>query len=155
MIRKISCVLARTENSFRSTGQRNTLVEYLCWSTEVQRLSQPLIQLQGDTLWELAEKRYRVPVWLLRQYNPTLDFSALQAGTRLAVPRIAPREGWERYPMNGVMRRRKGKPTASPASGRILRIRLRRRDLFGPVWERDRTMGPRDAVNANVAGLTR
>jgi len=48
---------------------------------------------KGDTLWELAEKRYRVPVWLLRQYNPTLDFSALQAGTRLTVPRIAPREG--------------------------------------------------------------
>jgi membrane-bound lytic murein transglycosylase D len=46
---------------------------------------------EGDTLWELAEKRYRVPVWLLRQYNPTLDFSALQTGTRLTVPRIAPR----------------------------------------------------------------
>jgi membrane-bound lytic murein transglycosylase D len=48
---------------------------------------------KGDTLWDLAEKRYRVPVWLLRQYNPTLDFSALQAGTRLTVPLIAPRSG--------------------------------------------------------------
>jgi membrane-bound lytic murein transglycosylase D len=46
---------------------------------------------KGDTLWDLAEKRYRVPVWLLRQYNPTLDFSALQAGTPLTIPRIAPR----------------------------------------------------------------
>ena len=46
---------------------------------------------KGDTLWDLAENRYRVPVWLLRQYNPTLDFSALQAGTRLTVPLIAPR----------------------------------------------------------------
>ena len=46
---------------------------------------------KGDTLWDLAENRYRVPVWLLRQYNPTLDFSALQAGTHLTVPRIAPR----------------------------------------------------------------
>ncbi len=46
---------------------------------------------KGDTLWDLAEKRYRVPVWLLRQYNPTLDFSALQAGAPLTIPRIAPR----------------------------------------------------------------
>ncbi len=48
---------------------------------------------KGDTLWDLAERRYRVPVWLLRQYNPTLDFSALQAGAPLIVPRIAPRKG--------------------------------------------------------------
>ncbi|HXV36748.1 MAG TPA: LysM peptidoglycan-binding domain-containing protein, partial [Myxococcota bacterium] len=47
---------------------------------------------RGDTLWYLAEKRYRVPVWLLRQYNPTLDFSALQAGGRLVVPVLASRE---------------------------------------------------------------
>ena len=51
-------------------------------------------QLQrGDTLWYLAEQRYQVPVWLLRQYNPSLDFGALQAGAHLTVPRIAPRQG--------------------------------------------------------------
>ena len=48
---------------------------------------------RGDTLWELAEKRYRVPIWLLRQYNPKHDFSALQSGTRLTIPRIQPRQG--------------------------------------------------------------
>ncbi len=31
-----------------STGQRNTLVEYLCWTTEVQRLSRTLVQLKSD-----------------------------------------------------------------------------------------------------------
>jgi membrane-bound lytic murein transglycosylase D len=45
----------------------------------------------GDTLWYLAEKRYLVPVWLLRQYNPSLDFGALQSGARLTIPQIAPR----------------------------------------------------------------
>jgi membrane-bound lytic murein transglycosylase D len=45
----------------------------------------------GDTLWYLAEKRYLVPVWLLRQYNPSLDFGALQSGGRLTIPQIAPR----------------------------------------------------------------
>jgi membrane-bound lytic murein transglycosylase D len=47
----------------------------------------------GDTLWELAEVRYQVPIWLLRQYNPVLDFGALQAGTRLVIPQISPRAG--------------------------------------------------------------
>jgi membrane-bound lytic murein transglycosylase D len=48
---------------------------------------------RGDTLWYLAEERYQVPVWLLRQHNPTLDFGALQAGARLTIPRISPRRG--------------------------------------------------------------
>ncbi len=30
---------------FGSTGQRNTLIEYLCWSAEVQCFSWPLVQL--------------------------------------------------------------------------------------------------------------
>ncbi len=29
----------------------------------------------GDSLWELSEVRYKVPVWLLRQYNPDLDLA--------------------------------------------------------------------------------
>jgi membrane-bound lytic murein transglycosylase D len=46
---------------------------------------------KGDTLWYLAEQRYRLPVWLLSQYNPMLDFGALQAGKKMIIPRIAPR----------------------------------------------------------------
>jgi membrane-bound lytic murein transglycosylase D len=48
---------------------------------------------RGETLWELATQRYRVPVWLLRQYNPDLDFAALPAGGRMTVPRVEPRRG--------------------------------------------------------------
>jgi membrane-bound lytic murein transglycosylase D len=72
---------------YHHTLQEEFFDAYEVVGTDTHRLK------KGDTLWELAEKRYRVPVWLLRQYNPTLDFSALQAGTRLTVPRIAPREG--------------------------------------------------------------
>jgi membrane-bound lytic murein transglycosylase D len=46
---------------------------------------------QGDTIWELATREYRVPVWLLRQYNPDLDFAALPAGVAMVVPVIEPR----------------------------------------------------------------
>lgn len=46
---------------------------------------------KGDTIWELATHKYRVPVWLLRQYNPDLDFAALPAGVAMVVPVIEPR----------------------------------------------------------------
>lgn len=45
----------------------------------------------GDTLWDLATQEYRVPVWLLRQYNPDVDFGALAPGTTLQVPQLAAR----------------------------------------------------------------
>ena len=40
----------------------------------------------GDSLWGLAAGRYRVPLWLLRQYNPDLDLNQLRAGTRIVIP---------------------------------------------------------------------
>ncbi|QBQ54149.1 LysM peptidoglycan-binding domain-containing protein [Nitrosococcus wardiae] len=47
---------------------------------------------QGESLWLLAQQKYQVPLWLLRQYNPDLDFSAVVAGTRVVIPRLARRE---------------------------------------------------------------
>ena len=46
---------------------------------------------KGDTLWYLAQRKYRVPVWLLRQYNPDLDFGALPAGASMVIPQIEAR----------------------------------------------------------------
>ena len=72
---------------YHHTLQEEFFDVYEVVGTDTHRLE------KGDTLWDLAENRYRVPMWLLRQYNPTLDFSALQAGAHLTIPRIAPREG--------------------------------------------------------------
>ena len=47
----------------------------------------------GDTVWDLATHEYRVPLWLLRQYNPEVDFGALSPGTTLRVPQLATRKG--------------------------------------------------------------
>jgi membrane-bound lytic murein transglycosylase D len=47
----------------------------------------------GESLWYLAERKYRLPVWLLRQYNPDLDFAALTPGAALIVPVVEPRNG--------------------------------------------------------------
>ena len=46
---------------------------------------------RGDSIWLLAESRYEVPVWLVRQYNPDLDLHALRAGEKLAIPELRPR----------------------------------------------------------------
>ncbi len=45
----------------------------------------------GDSLWTLSTRRFDVPLWLLRQYNPDVDLEALSAGTRLTIPRLRQR----------------------------------------------------------------
>jgi len=49
----------------------------------------------GDSAWILSHRRFDVPLWLLRQYNPDLDFDALTVGTKLTVPRLKKRAGTE------------------------------------------------------------
>ncbi len=44
----------------------------------------------GDTLWRLAEQRYGVPLWPLRQYNPDIPLdSVLPLGGVISVPILA------------------------------------------------------------------
>jgi peptidoglycan lytic transglycosylase D len=42
----------------------------------------------GESLWILAAHKYKVPVWLLRQYNPDLDLDRVQPGTIVKFPRL-------------------------------------------------------------------
>jgi membrane-bound lytic murein transglycosylase D len=42
----------------------------------------------GESVWVLAQQRYNVPIWLLRQYNPDLDMGAVKAGTKLVIPTV-------------------------------------------------------------------
>jgi membrane-bound lytic murein transglycosylase D len=41
----------------------------------------------GDSLWALTQ-RTNVPVWLLRQYNPELDFANWRVGTEIVLPHV-------------------------------------------------------------------
>ena len=47
---------------------------------------------RGETLWQLSRQRYEIPMWLLVQYNPDLDFGALSPGATLVIPTLAPRQ---------------------------------------------------------------
>jgi membrane-bound lytic murein transglycosylase D len=50
--------------------------------------SEPHKVRSGDSAWILSQKRYNVPIWLLRQYNPDVDFEALQPGTTIVIPKV-------------------------------------------------------------------
>lgn len=47
---------------------------------------------RGDSLWVLAKRKYRVPMWLVRQYNPDLDLSNIRRGYKVTFPKLEPRE---------------------------------------------------------------
>jgi membrane-bound lytic murein transglycosylase D len=46
---------------------------------------------RGDSIWQLAERSYNVPIWLVRQYNPDVDFADLHAGEEITIPHLHPR----------------------------------------------------------------
>jgi membrane-bound lytic murein transglycosylase D len=43
---------------------------------------------RGESLWHLAAKKFKVPMWLLRQHNPDVNFSRIKPGMTITVPVI-------------------------------------------------------------------
>jgi membrane-bound lytic murein transglycosylase D len=41
---------------------------------------------RGESIWVIALRQYKVPVWLFRQYNPTIDMHKVQPGTTVQIP---------------------------------------------------------------------
>jgi membrane-bound lytic murein transglycosylase D len=46
------------------------------------------IARRGDSMWTITQKFAQLPVWLLQQYNPDLDFADLRPGTQIVMPRV-------------------------------------------------------------------
>ena len=61
---------ARFFEQFRIAGTEKTMVQ------------------SGDSLWTLARRHDNVPVWLLRQYNPDLNFEDLHPGMTVSLPTV-------------------------------------------------------------------
>ena len=49
--------------------------------------SEVYVARRGDSLWSVTQ-RGAMPVWLLQQYNPDVDFAVLRPGTVIVLPRI-------------------------------------------------------------------
>lgn len=45
---------------------------------------------RGDSIGAIARTRYSTPIWLLRQYNPQLDFNRIQIGQEIVFPLLEP-----------------------------------------------------------------
>ena len=43
---------------------------------------------RGDSLWVIAQTYQNLPIWLLRQYNPDVDFDDVRPGTQLTLPLV-------------------------------------------------------------------
>ena len=53
----------------------------------------------GDSLWLLATREYRIPLWLLRQYNPDVEFgTSLPPGVVLSIPVVEKLDNKVRVP---------------------------------------------------------
>lgn len=46
----------------------------------------------GEAVWLLSHRKYNTPIWLLRQYNPDMDFRKTQAGDKIIFPVIVLKE---------------------------------------------------------------
>ena len=43
---------------------------------------------RGESIWTISRERYRVPIWLLRQYNPDLTSDQVHPGTTVKIPKL-------------------------------------------------------------------
>jgi membrane-bound lytic murein transglycosylase D len=44
----------------------------------------------GDSLWTIAQQHEALPVWLVTEYNPDVDFSDMRPGASISLPRVEP-----------------------------------------------------------------
>ena len=48
---------------------------------------------KGETLWEICNDNYTIPLWLLSSYNSEKDINALAVGEPIIIPVISPKIG--------------------------------------------------------------
>jgi membrane-bound lytic murein transglycosylase D len=58
---------------------------FMTW--QIQRTHSHVIA-PGESLWVLTRQRYKVPMWLLRQYNPDLKLDRLKPGMVVVIPEL-------------------------------------------------------------------
>ncbi len=43
---------------------------------------------RGDSLWTIAQQHGDLPIWLVAQYNPDVDFNDMRPGTTITLPHV-------------------------------------------------------------------
>lgn len=47
---------------------------------------------KGESIWILALRKYQVPIWLFRQYNPEVDLHKVRPGVKVQIPLLTDAE---------------------------------------------------------------
>ena len=47
---------------------------------------------KGETLWEMRNENYTIPLWLLSSYNSDIDIRSLSVGEPIVIPVIIPKD---------------------------------------------------------------
>ncbi|HEV7715545.1 MAG TPA: LysM peptidoglycan-binding domain-containing protein [Steroidobacteraceae bacterium] len=72
----------QTRREYHRSLQASYFAAHRILGTEVY------IVRRGDSLWTVTQRFERLPMWLLQQYNPDVDFSEMRAGTEIVVPKV-------------------------------------------------------------------
>jgi membrane-bound lytic murein transglycosylase D len=72
----------QTRREYHRSLQASYFAAHRILGTEVY------IVRRGDSLWTVTQRFDRLPMWLLQQYNPDVDFSEMRAGTEIVVPKV-------------------------------------------------------------------
>ena len=59
---------------------------------EIRKLAKRNVE-KGDTLWEICNEIYTIPLWLLSSYNADKDMRSLTVGESIVIPVISPKIG--------------------------------------------------------------
>ena len=70
----------RARREFHSSMQRDFFASYRIQGVETYQVR------RGDNIGAIARNRYSSPIWLIRQYNPELDFNRIQIGQSIVFP---------------------------------------------------------------------
>ena len=70
----------RARREFHSTLQQEFFASYRIQNVETYEVR------RGDNISTIARRRYSSPIWLVRQYNPELDFNRIQIGQPIVFP---------------------------------------------------------------------
>ena len=68
--------------SYHLSLQESFFGRYRVTGTEKRRLK------KGESVWMIAQGRYQAPMWLLRQYNPTVNFNKVRGGEIVTFPKV-------------------------------------------------------------------
>jgi membrane-bound lytic murein transglycosylase D len=70
----------RRRRDFHSSLQREFFSKYRIQNVDTYKVG------SGDNVGRIARSRYSAPIWLVRQYNPGLDFGRIQIGQEIIFP---------------------------------------------------------------------